>query len=167
MSGNDSSSPLDAALAHVNPERRRFLGMLLTGVAAAPLLTSAVLNAENNAHFPKGQTKAMTWTKGGATANDVKHNRTGAYSTTKHGPLDYSRGKPSNGRSSNQVKGSNTQLKYSGNQIKGSNSQLKYSANQNKGANTQLKYSGNQNKGANTQLKYGGNQIKGANSRIK
>jgi hypothetical protein len=125
MSGNGSSTPLDAALAHVNPERRRFLGMLLAGVAAAPLLTSATLNAENSAHFPKGQTKAMTWTKGGATANDVKHNRSGAYSTTKHGPLDYSKGNASNGRSGSQVKGSNTQMKYSGSQVKGANTHIK------------------------------------------
>jgi hypothetical protein len=34
---------LDEALANVNPERRRFLGMLLAGAAALPLLTSTEL----------------------------------------------------------------------------------------------------------------------------
>jgi hypothetical protein len=41
------SSPLDAALAQVDPERRRFLGMLLAGAAALPLLTSTDLTAED------------------------------------------------------------------------------------------------------------------------
>jgi len=36
---------LDEALAKVNPERRRLLGMLLAGAAALPLLTSAELVA--------------------------------------------------------------------------------------------------------------------------
>jgi len=34
---------LDEALANVNPERRRFLGMMLAGAAALPLLTSTEL----------------------------------------------------------------------------------------------------------------------------
>ncbi len=85
MSDKELASSLDAALEHVDPDRRKFLGILLAGVAAAPLLTSASLAAEDKAHFPKteaGQkantgTKSMvmqkgreneTWTKGGAPA---------------------------------------------------------------------------------------------------
>jgi hypothetical protein len=40
MNRKDSSPSLDAALAKVNPDRRRFLGMMLAGAAALPLLTS-------------------------------------------------------------------------------------------------------------------------------
>ena len=60
MNGNGSSSPLDAALAHVDPDRRRFLRMLLAGVAAAPLLTSADLIAENKSNFPKANVAHKT-----------------------------------------------------------------------------------------------------------
>jgi hypothetical protein len=47
MDTKDVSSSLDAALALVAPDRRRFLGLLLAGVATAPLLTSAALAAES------------------------------------------------------------------------------------------------------------------------
>jgi hypothetical protein len=45
MSEKNLPQSLDAALAKVNPERRRFLGMMLAGAAALPLLTSADLTA--------------------------------------------------------------------------------------------------------------------------
>src|ERR1039457_2177658 len=123
MSEKELASSLDAALAHVDPDRRKFLGMLLVGVVAAPQLTSAALAAGSG----PGNQRAGTRTNGGATSRGTQ--------------------------GANQNKGANSQLKYSGNQNKGANSQLKYSANQNKGANSQLKYSANQNKGANSQLK--------------
>ena len=49
MDTKDLSSSLDAALSHVSPDRRRFLGLLLAGVVAAPLLTSAAFAAEEEA----------------------------------------------------------------------------------------------------------------------
>ena len=52
---NELTSPLDAALTHVNPNRRRFLGLLLAGVAAAPLLTSVCLVRRRPAHGPEGR----------------------------------------------------------------------------------------------------------------
>jgi hypothetical protein len=61
MNKKDLPSPLDAALAHVDSDRRKFLGMLLAGVAAAPLLTSSDLVAENKPVTDKN----ATWTKGG------------------------------------------------------------------------------------------------------
>jgi len=43
MNKKDLSPSLDEALANVNPERRRFLGILLAGAVALPLLTSTEL----------------------------------------------------------------------------------------------------------------------------
>jgi hypothetical protein len=76
-------SSLDAALAQVDPGRRQILAMLLAGVAAAPLLTSAALAAENKS----GEQKAAAGTKEGTelksdetVKNDmtVKHSESGA-----------------------------------------------------------------------------------------
>ena len=52
---------LETALAQVHPDRRRFLGMMLTGAAALPLLTTGVLTAqekpsEQTIKAPKNQT---------------------------------------------------------------------------------------------------------------
>ena len=60
-------SLLDEALAHVDPDRRKFLGMLLAGVATAPLLTSAALAAgqKKPTEDKHSEQKADTWTKGG------------------------------------------------------------------------------------------------------
>ncbi|MGO9775277.1 MAG: hypothetical protein ACLQGT_09840 [Terracidiphilus sp.] len=128
MSDKRLPSSLDEALAHVDPDRRKFLGMLLAGVATVPLLTSAVLNAEDNTHFPKSElktqskakaqsnAKSQTWTKGGVTSNDdkrsnlkaqdVKHNEggAGARSTVKHGPLDFSKSAPADGTNGKTIK---------------------------------------------------------------
>jgi hypothetical protein len=102
MNGNGSSSPLDAALAHVDPDRRRFLRMLLAGVAAAPLLTSADLIAENKSNFPKAnvahKTNSQTAHKGANSQLKVNNQ---------------------------QQKGANSQLKVNNQQQKGANSQLK------------------------------------------
>jgi hypothetical protein len=43
MDTKDIFASRTTALAHIGPDRRRFLGMLLAGAAAAPLLTSAAL----------------------------------------------------------------------------------------------------------------------------
>jgi hypothetical protein len=62
MSEKELASKMDAALAHVDPNRRKFLGILLAGVAAAPLLNSASLAAEDKPGtqktevFPKNAT---------------------------------------------------------------------------------------------------------------
>jgi hypothetical protein len=100
------------ALAQINPERRRLLGMMLAGAAALPLLNSTSLAAEqkqtdksadkstdkaavkhgpldfdkssptaikSDAHIKSNSNiKAMTWTKGGATANDDARVKTSA-----------------------------------------------------------------------------------------
>jgi hypothetical protein len=68
-------SPLDEALAQVDPDRRKFLGMLLAGVATAPLLTSAALAAgqKKPAEDKHSEQKADTWVKGSMT---VKSNQT-------------------------------------------------------------------------------------------
>jgi hypothetical protein len=46
MSEQGLPSSIEAALAHVDPDRRKFLRLLLAGIAAAPLLTSASLAAQ-------------------------------------------------------------------------------------------------------------------------
>jgi hypothetical protein len=64
MSEKELIAKMDAALAHVDPDRRKFLGILLAGVAAAPLLTSADLAAQDKPSgqktevFPKNATSA-------------------------------------------------------------------------------------------------------------
>lgn len=143
MSGNYSSAPLDAALAHVNPERRRFLRMLLVGVAAVPQSTSAALAAEDG----PGAQRPVASTKGGASSKGAKSQVTFNY-------------KPK--------QGSNSHLKFDAKQSKGSNSHLMWDAKQSKGANSHLKFDAKQNKGANSQnIKFDGMQSKGANSQNK
>lgn len=125
---------MDTALAHVDPDRRKFLGILLAGVAAAPLLTSASLTAENQAHFPKNELKsqshmkAQTWTKGGTMIKN------GSANTIKW-----------DNKNNTQIKGA---------QIKGENSAIKNGAPSTiKGANTQIKLQPNAIKGENTAIK--------------
>jgi hypothetical protein len=67
MSEKELASAIDAALTHVDPDRRKFLGILLAGVAAAPLLTSADLAAQENtsAHKTEVFPKNATTVKGG------------------------------------------------------------------------------------------------------
>jgi hypothetical protein len=129
MSEKELSSPLDAALAHVAPDRRKFLGMLLTGVAAAPLLNSAVLAAEDKAHFPKAEIKSSdhktaTSIKDGATikgsqSNSIKLN------DQKTQSIKYW---DKNGASNAQtIKSNNSTIKLnSGTAIKGENSAIKH-----------------------------------------
>jgi hypothetical protein len=127
MSGNGSSSPLDAALAHVDPDRRKFLRMLLAGVAAAPLLTSADLIAENKSNFPKANVTHKTNSQALKSSQAAMHK--GANSQLKYG--------------ANQHKGANSQLKLNNQQFNGANSQGKFDA-AHKGANSQLKLNNQQ-----------------------
>jgi hypothetical protein len=146
MSEKELAAKMDAALAHVDPDRRKFLGILLAGVAAAPLLNSASLAAEDKAHFPKTEAgqkaehfpknqmkaqsnmKAETWTKGGSTVNDDKHSNIKAQDV---------KGGQSKGaiKNSGAIK-NNTEIKHSDSTIKSSNSTIKSSS----GANSNIKY---------------------------
>jgi hypothetical protein len=54
------SSSLDTALAKVNPDRRRFLGMMLTGATALPLLISTELAVSPRAFAKKVEKTAGT-----------------------------------------------------------------------------------------------------------
>ena len=76
MSEKELASAIDAALAHVDPDRRKFLGILLAGVAAAPLLTSASLVAQENtgAHKTEVFPKNATTVKGNTTIKEGKFN---------------------------------------------------------------------------------------------
>jgi hypothetical protein len=49
MNEKNLSSSLDDALVKVNPDRRRFLGMMLAGAAALPLLSSTELTVPASA----------------------------------------------------------------------------------------------------------------------
>jgi hypothetical protein len=114
MNKKSSTSPLDAALAQVDPERRRFLAMLLAGVAAAPLLTSSDLVAQEKQVTDKN----ATWTKGGVTAGDraeeIKSSgsKSDIKAMRKEGPLDY--GQTVKGAQPAEVKslGSKSDIKY-------------------------------------------------------
>ena len=126
MSGNGSSSPLDAALAHVDPDRRKFLRMLLAGVAAAPLLTSADLIAENKSNFPKANVTHK------ANSQALKSSQAAMH-----------KGANSQGKFDAAHKGANSQLKTNNQQFNGANSQGKFDA-AHKGANSQLKLNNQQ-----------------------
>jgi hypothetical protein len=134
MSEDEKSSLMDAALAHVDPNRRKFLGILLAGVAAAPLLTSASLAAEEKAGqkteaSPKNTTsvKANTAIKDGG-ANTIKMND----QKTQSGKF----WDKTSGSSNSQIKGENSTIKLQPNAIKGENNTIKGQTSPNKGTNT-------------------------------
>jgi hypothetical protein len=108
MSEKELAAKMDAALAHVDPDRRKFLGILLAGVAAAPLLTSASLAAENRSNFPKADV-------GHKTNNQALKNSQAAHKGA-NAQLKYG---------ANQHKVANSQLKHDSSQHKGASPQLK------------------------------------------
>jgi hypothetical protein len=55
MSEQELTAKMDTALAQVDPGRRKFLGILLAGAAALPLLSSADLAAEDKPGAQKTQ----------------------------------------------------------------------------------------------------------------
>jgi hypothetical protein len=73
MSEQELTAKMDAALAHVDPDRRKFLGILLAGVAAAPLLASASLAAAADKPPDPKAHKGDTAIKDGS-ANTIKMN---------------------------------------------------------------------------------------------
>jgi hypothetical protein len=154
MSEQELAAKMDAALAHVDPDRRKFLGILLAGVAAAPLLTSASLAAEEKPgaqkaeHFPKNETsvKGNTAIKDGS-ANTIKMND----QKTQNIKFWDKTGGDSKAQF---LKNNNTIKLNNGGAIKDGNSSTI------KGANTAIK-------GANTQIKLQPNAIKGENTAIK
>jgi hypothetical protein len=81
MSEQELTAKMDEALAHVDPDRRKFLGILLAGVAAAPLLTSASLAAQDatGAHFPKNATAAKGNTELKNNNDSIKLTNAGAH----------------------------------------------------------------------------------------
>jgi hypothetical protein len=91
------NSPLDAALKQVDPDRRQFLGMLLAGVAALPLLSSSELSAE-----------------GGSDQKNATSNKTGSPQKGSNHNLKNSTQKNSTGqKGGSPQKGSHTPLKSS------------------------------------------------------
>jgi hypothetical protein len=133
-------SPLDEALAQVDPDRRKFLGMLLAGVAAAPLLTSVALaagqkkTAEDKQSAQKADTriksgqeikldhKADTWVKGGQAikGESDKSHAIGSKSDIKFS--DKTSGSKSQTIKSGQashIKGENTYIKGENQEYKG------------------------------------------------
>jgi len=114
MKGKSLPSSLEAALKHLDPNRRQFLGMLLAGAAALPLLTSSDLAA---------QVPVEKRPDGARTGNTQLKN---SNSQLKN--------------SNSQLKNSNSQLKNSNSQLKNSNSQLKNSNPQVKNSNPQVRH---------------------------
>jgi hypothetical protein len=148
MSEKELASSLDAALAHVDPDRRKFLRMLLAGVAAAPLLTSADLIAENRSNFPKANVTHK------ANSQPLKSSQAATH-----------KGANSQGKFDAAHKGANSQLKTNNQQLKGANSQGKFDA-AHKGANSQLKLNNQQFKN-NSAIKNSSGGIKNSNGGIR
>ncbi|MGD0293313.1 MAG: hypothetical protein ABSB30_05615 [Terracidiphilus sp.] len=161
MSEDEKSSLVDAALAHVDPDRRKFLGILLAGVAAAPLLNSASLAAEDKPADHKGEVfpKNATTAKGSpaikdGSANTIKLNNQ-SDKTIKFWDK-------TSGGSNAQIKGENPQLKFDGKPPKSESTAIKNgNSNTIKGANQDL------HKNATPALKYESTPIKGENAAIK
>jgi hypothetical protein len=111
MSEQELAAKLDAALAQVDPSRRKFLGILLAGVAAAPLLNSASLAAENK---PAGQ-KAEVFPKNATSVkgSTALKNNSGIKNDAVIKNSSNSGIKSSNGALKNSS-GANTQLKFDG-----------------------------------------------------
>lgn len=124
MSEKELAAKMDEALAHVDPDRRKFLGILLAGVAAAPLLTSASLAAEHKPsgqkaeHFPKNETsvKGNTAIKNGS-ANTIKMNDQKTQNTKYWDKTS--------GDSKAQFLKNNSTLKNNNGAIKGANTAIK------------------------------------------
>jgi hypothetical protein len=166
MSEKELASSIDAALAHVDPNRRKFLEILLAGVAAAPLLNSASLTAEDKAAgqqgkvFPKTETsiKGDTAIKDGS-ANTIKStnqtDKTIKYWTQK-GDIK-----------SQEIKGENSTIKNDSRTIKGESPAIKYDSNTIKGANSTIKLQSTPIKGESPALKLESQPIKGASTAIK
>ena len=169
MSEKELASAIDAALAHVDPDRRKFLGLLLAGVAAAPLLNSASLSAE----VKPSDHKAEVFPKNATTVKGNTALKNGSSNTIKMTNQNDKMGKPWD-----KTSGSNTQIKGTNPAIKDGNSNTIKMTNQNdktgkfwdktsgsktyiKGENPGLKIDNSRTiKGENT-------QIKGANSQMK
>jgi hypothetical protein len=136
MSEDEKSSLMDAALAHVDPNRRKFLGILLAGVAAAPLLTSASLAAENKPAGQKGEAFPKNATSVKANTA-IKDNRANTIKTNdqKTQTIKYSDKTGGTGNTP-QIKSANTAIKTDNSRaIKGENQQIKGANQQIKGAN--------------------------------
>jgi hypothetical protein len=174
MSDKELAS-LDAALAHVDPDRRKFLGILLAGVAAAPLLTSASLAAENKPAGQQGKVfpKTETSTKGSTAIKDGSNNTIKLNNQKTQTVKIWD--KRSDG-SNTQIKGENSTIKLNTSPIKGESPAIKGGSSYTiKSPSPALKLDPSTIKGANNDihksttpaLKYETQPIKGANSTIK
>ncbi len=137
MSEIGSSSKLDAALAQVNSERRRFLKMLLSGVAAAPLLTSAALSFAGQ---PNKKPRTTVKAKGAPKA------------------VKASLRPPQIKSSPSQSASPNSALKFSPSQNKGSSPAVKFSPSQTKGTSPAVKFSPSQGASSNSAIKFSPSQ---------
>jgi hypothetical protein len=140
MDEKNLPSPLDEALAQVDPDRRKFLGMLLAGVATAPLLTSVALAAgqkkpaEDKQSAQKADTrikssqeiklnqKADTWVKGGQAikGESDKSRAIGSKSDIKYwDKTSGSRSQTVKSGQASHIKGENTYIKGENQEYKG------------------------------------------------
>ena len=168
MSEKELTAKMDAALAHVDPDRRKFLGILLAGVAAAPLLRSASLAAEDKPADHKGEVfpKNTTSVKGNTAIKD------GSSNTIKMNDQKTQNIKfwdKTGGDSKAQfLKNNNTIKLNNGGAIKdGNSSTIKGADTAIKGETKPPKSETTAIKGANTQIKLQPNAIKGENTAIK
>jgi len=119
MNDEKMSSPLDAALAHVGADRRRFLGMLLAGVVSVPLLASEDLAAEGSPN----NLRTVTWTKGGSPQRSNRSAAMGRSGSRRSSSTGAGRSNAYAGRSSRGVNQNNRSLKLNnGSALKNSNS---------------------------------------------
>ncbi|MGD1106903.1 MAG: hypothetical protein ABR865_07640 [Terracidiphilus sp.] len=143
MNEKSLPAPLDAALEHLDPNRRRFLGMLLAGAAALPLLTSSDLAVAQTTSPYKELGPAH---KGSNT--QLKSSNQQLKNAGKVDKMSPAYRSSSQLKNSNQFKSSNQQHKSSNTQFKSSNTAIKSSNTQHKGSNNQpIRKSGSANQG--------------------
>jgi hypothetical protein len=143
MTEESLRSSLDAALKHLDPNRRQFLGMLLASAAALPLLTSSDLAEAQTTRPYKELGPAHKGSNTQLKSSNQQFRNAGK--VDKMSPAY---------RSSSQLKSSGTADKWSktqynssGTAIKSSNTAIKSSNQQLKGSNQQLKNSGSAHQG--------------------
>jgi hypothetical protein len=155
MTEESLRSSLDAALKHLDPNRRQFLGMLLASAAALPLLTSSDL--------AEAQTTRPYKELGPAHKGSNTQLKSSNQQFRNAGKVD---------KMSPAYRGSNQQFRNAGKVDKmspayRSSSQLKSSGTADKWSKTQYNSSGTAIKSSNTAIKSSNQQLKGSNQQLK
>ena len=161
MSEKELDSKMDAALAHVDPDRRKFLGILLAGVAAVPLLNSASLAAQDKPASQQGKVFPKVDLKAAGENSAIKDGSTNTIKLNNQNDKTIKYWTQKDDIKAQQIKGGSSDIKGDSRTIKGENSTIKLQSTPIKGANTQIKIDNSQT------IKSQAAPIKGESTAIK